>query len=628
MNLKAVLRKGRSVAVAAVTVWGLCQMADFAAAEDELAYLKLFYDPDELVATATRYPRPVSEVAENMEIVTADEIEKMNAHTVAEVINTVTGLYVQFCGRGFGSLSQFYVQGSDSTHVRVMIDGVTLNSRSSGIAETNFIPVAIIDRIEIVKGPASSVWGSSLGGVINLITKRPAPSGETEGAFSASYGERHTLDYRAQMSGKIGGVGIYGFAGHQASDGLKNNRWFESTPLYSKLTLALSPDWTAGLSAAYSAPEQNQGDFPSYGLSVPTDFRHFFITAFADGQLLPNVKLALSGNQYQYKQSMYYNLLSTDQTVIDDSYDENSESVSAILTWEAAVNCLMLGAEFESAQLDQAETRFSLTRSTSPEVEEWTLFVNDTLDLGRVTLNLGLRYDHDSLTGDFVSPSLGAAVALNEDSVLRLTASRGYNRPNLSWVSGGGWFFDPNPDLERETVGSCQAGLETRAIDYLRIKAIAFYHALDDEIQYVSPSGSSNGYWINSGDVWRQGVELEAGTAPVHHVSVSAGGVYTRIKSENESRALDRYVFNTGIYYDDKTSMNAGLTGHFIYWDEQDSAFDFICDFNLARKVFVRDRMTPEVFFSAHNLFNGSQFRSDMYDDPRRWIEAGIRVRF
>ncbi|MFA7166953.1 MAG: TonB-dependent receptor, partial [Desulfoplanes sp.] len=573
MNLKAVLKKGRSVAVA-VAVWGLCQMAAFAAAEDELAYLKLFYDPDELVVTATRYPRPVSEVPENMEIITAEEIEKMNAHTVAEVINTVPGLYVQFCGRGFGSLSQFYVQGSDSTHVRVMIDGVTLNSRSSGIAETDFIPVAVIDRIEIVKGPASSVWGSSLGGVINLITKRPAPSGETEGAFSASYGERHTQDYRAQMSGKIGGVGIYGFAGHQASDGIKNNRWFESTPLYSKLTLALSPDWTAGLSAAYSAPEQNQGDFPSYGLSAPMDFCHFFITAFADGQLLPNVKLTLSGNQYRYKQNMYYNLLSIDQTVIDSSYDENSESVSAILTWEVAANCLMLGAEFESAQLDQAETRFSLTRSTSPEVEEWALFVNDTLDLGRVTLNLGLRYDHDSLTGDFVSPSLGVAVALNEDSVLRLTASRGYNRPNLSWVSGGGWFFDPNPDLDRETVWSCQAGFETRAIDYLRIKATAFYHALDDEIQYVSPSGSSNGYWINSGDVRRQGVELEAGTAPVHHVSVSVGGVYTRIKSDNESRALDRYVFNTGIYYDDKTSMNAGLTGHFIYWDEQDSAFD------------------------------------------------------
>ena len=98
--------------------------------------------------------------------------------------------------------------GSEQRHVTVLIDGIIQNNLDSNLADVGIIPVQMIERIEIVKGPASSVWGSALGGVINVITKNPVDSG-LHGTTSVSYGTRNTEDYRAEISGKKGDLGLY-----------------------------------------------------------------------------------------------------------------------------------------------------------------------------------------------------------------------------------------------------------------------------------------------------------------------------------------------------------------------------------------------------------------------------------
>ncbi len=132
--------------------------------EDEMAILSMFYEEKDLVVqSATRYPKPLSQVAENMSVITAADIEAMNAHTLAEVLNRVPGIFVNLTGQDFCSTSMIQIQGSNRRHVLVLIDGFAWNPMSSG-AITVPIPVGIIERIEIVKGPGSSAWGSSLGG--------------------------------------------------------------------------------------------------------------------------------------------------------------------------------------------------------------------------------------------------------------------------------------------------------------------------------------------------------------------------------------------------------------------------------------------------------------------------------
>src|SRR4030043_1906305 len=189
----------------------LCHPA-YAQIEEEMKILRMFYKEEELVVTPTRNLKPISQVAENITIVTAEQIESMNAHTLTDVLNTIPGIQVDIRG-GPGSVANALIQGSDFRHVLVIIDGVTLNNLSDNFADISAIPVQNIKRIEIIKGPASSSWGSSLGGVINIITKAPAQAKKIEGTLSASYGERNTGDYRAEASGKIDNFGYYVYGG-------------------------------------------------------------------------------------------------------------------------------------------------------------------------------------------------------------------------------------------------------------------------------------------------------------------------------------------------------------------------------------------------------------------------------
>ena len=193
----------RSVVLFSSFILALTSLSQTAAAqhEEEMKILRMFYEEKDLVVSPTRHPKPISQVAENITVVTAREIEEMNAHTVAEVLNSIPGLFIVFNqGIGsFGSTSLLQIQGSEERHVLVLVDDIPWNFLNSGAAETNSIPVGIIERIEVIKGPASSAWGSSLGGVVNIITKPAGTAKRPSGSIRGSYGEKDTQDYRAEV---------------------------------------------------------------------------------------------------------------------------------------------------------------------------------------------------------------------------------------------------------------------------------------------------------------------------------------------------------------------------------------------------------------------------------------------
>src|ERR687888_1336072 len=182
------------------------------AQSDDLRVLEMLFNEDELVSTATRSPKPLSQAAENITIVTAAEIEAMNAHTLAEVLVNVPGVQVDVRG-GPGESVAALVQGADFHHVLVMIDGVRINNLFEGAADLGAFPVQNIERIEVVKGPASSSWGPALGGVISVITKEPLESRPSSGMLSASIGTRGTGDFRGETAGSSGRFGYYLDAG-------------------------------------------------------------------------------------------------------------------------------------------------------------------------------------------------------------------------------------------------------------------------------------------------------------------------------------------------------------------------------------------------------------------------------
>ncbi len=400
-------------------------LSDYVSAqtEEEMQVMRMYFIEDELVSAPTRNLKPLSQVAENMSVITAEDIEDMNAHTVADVLQQATGLLVVFQGHDFGHPSLLRIQGSEMRHVLVLLDGMPWNSINNGAAVTNNIPVKTIKRIEVIKGSASSAWGSSLGGVINIITKDEGDTKIPMGSVSATYGESRTQDYNAEVFGKAGAAGYYLYAGRQDSDGLRDQRYFERNAFNGKISLPVSSDLKFSIAAGYSDPLYSYGDYSKYNLSATAETEVFFVTASFLSDINDDLKLEISLSRYENDFLQDTSYLDTGTTRVNWRWDEKRDTGSGKLVWTAEKHTAVLGLDVRNDKLD--ETYY---KPGSPDIQElfvtdteyWALYLNDTIVLGRLSITPGVRYDKSNNSGSFTSPSLGITYFFNERTLLRV----------------------------------------------------------------------------------------------------------------------------------------------------------------------------------------------------------------
>ncbi|MDP3731891.1 MAG: TonB-dependent receptor plug domain-containing protein, partial [Candidatus Omnitrophota bacterium] len=171
-----------------------------------------------IVVTNRRALVGLSETTENMAVINADEIKQLPAQNLGEALNYIPGIYIE-PRRGFGRATSLSIQGSDSRQVRVMIDGIPLNTQASGQVNPAKFPIESVARIETIKGAASSIWGSSLGGVINVITKDTGDTLIPKGSVTTSFAGFRTKKDSFDLSGKVADFGYYLFSSYMESGG-------------------------------------------------------------------------------------------------------------------------------------------------------------------------------------------------------------------------------------------------------------------------------------------------------------------------------------------------------------------------------------------------------------------------
>lgn len=175
-------------------------------------------DLDEVVVTGTRTAITVDESLAAVEVIDRAQIERSQAHSLPELLRGRAGINLVNQG-GLGKLSTVFLRGTESNHVLVLVDGVRVGSATSGLTALQDLPVELIERIEIVRGPRSSLYGSeAIGGVIQIFTRRD----------QAGYAPHLRLGVGShnlrEASGGFGGRGERGWFGadytHQSSDGI------------------------------------------------------------------------------------------------------------------------------------------------------------------------------------------------------------------------------------------------------------------------------------------------------------------------------------------------------------------------------------------------------------------------
>jgi len=631
----------------------------------ETAFLRLYYPADQLVEAPTRHPKPLSQIAENVTVITAQEIEDMNAHTLAEVLARLPGLYPQFLANHLGAIMLPHLQGSgetqwhrdgvDERHVTVLVDGMPWNSATCG-PYLNTIPVGIVERIEVIKGPASSTWGGALAGVINVITKAPGSRGGPGGAVSAAAGEGMT-DGRGELAGAAGPVGYYLQVQDQRADWAEDNGSYVGRAGFAKTAVPLGPAATLTVSGGKSRAEIQNMPFSALGVLSDTDVRATFGRAALDVQ--PGGRVGFHLAAYAYDEFITQPTredgsgvldallglpLAPGQTVFEDTWDEEHRGVQGRAVVTAGAHSVVVGADYAHTALEEIHfTDFGGPDTQTPDratVSRFGLYANDTWVLGPAAVSPGIRYDRNSVLGGFLSPSLGATLRLGKTTVLRGLVARGFTEPPLSWFAGGSYATDPNPDLKPEQVWSYQAGVETAVLRLVWLKATLFRHEVKDSLEEEDFDVPAGWRFVNSGHSWRTGFEVEGETAPLAGFTLRSSFSYVRVKKEARADKVSPnqklYAGTAGAYWRG-AGWQAQLVGSYVWWDlapnvagesaEEGEWNDPLWDLALSKTLPIVRTVDATVFFSAHNLFNGTTSLEPEETAPR-WLEAGLRVRF
>ncbi|MBI4687259.1 MAG: TonB-dependent receptor [Nitrospirae bacterium] len=545
--------------------------------------------------------------------------------------------------RGPTNLRAIFIQGSPQKYSIVKIDGVTLNFLSSNIVDFGSIPVEHIERIEVIKGPASSSWGSSIGGIINIITK--SPGNKPKRTLSGSYGEKNTGDYRAEASGGVNNLGYYIYAGNIVSDGLRENTGFDENNLYTKLKLNITEKTNILFTFGYNRGSRGLGratlPLPppfNLGLSFSDEFEHLFSTLSLNHSLNHNANLSISLRASQKDLNQIANLETGG--VFRNFIERDREfGGSVVLMWGKEDHSVVIGADYDNKEPEDFTDRINYSlilpmpdtvATIDKRFENYAVYLNDTVTIDKLTLVSGIRYDHTNIGTDFVSPSLGIIYKLTDKTLLRLYAVRGFNTPTLQETNGLGFGVTSNPDLSAEKVWSYHAGIETEVSDYIYLKALIFRHDISDVIVI-----DTTGKLVNQDKQRRQGAEVELRTAAFCNTSLSTGFAYVDADNRTTGALITdyaRYTWDIGLRYDDRKSFKAIAKGHYIWWlpaPQTSSEHNaFIWDINLIKKIYRKEPVTAEAFFTAHNIFNASQYTTDLFKNPGRWVEGGLRIKF
>ncbi len=219
---------------------------------------------DEIVVTAARMEEPLRQVPKNITVITSTDIEQAPSNNIVDLLNREVGINLRSL---FGSDKQAVVDirgmgATAASNVVVMVDGVRMNSPDMSGFDFSTIPLEMIDRIEVIRGGGSVMYGDgSVGGVINIVTRKGTPSMERR--LYASYGSYETLDTRAGVSGSVKDLGYHINAGYYDSQGYRENGDLLKQDLSAVLDYYLSDEISLNLAGIYHED--------AYGLPGPVE---------------------------------------------------------------------------------------------------------------------------------------------------------------------------------------------------------------------------------------------------------------------------------------------------------------------------------------------------------------------
>jgi vitamin B12 transporter len=409
-----------------------------------------------VLVTATRTARTADQTLASVTVITRPDIERSQANDVPELLRGLAGVNMTSTG-GYGKGASLFLRGTNPGHVVVLVDGVKVGSATSGAPTWEFLPLAEIERIEIVRGPRSSLYGSeAIGGVVQIFTRRGG--GPTRPSAKVTLGSFRTHDVSAGVSGGPGNTWFNVHAGQFATRGV-NATLPRST--------SFEPD-RDGLDNRYGSfrvghrlPHeteielhglQSRGntEFDSPGFLNETNFRQSSGGVKLQSRVLPVWNLSLQAGESKDNTHNFR----ADRTVIPSRFNTKRR----VQTWQ---NDLSLGRQqLLTLGLDNQEDLVTSSENlakTSRDNNAWfTLYQGE---LGLHSFQASLRRDDNEQFGQHETGSVAYGYALTPQHRVFTSYGTGFRAPNfvdLYWPDP--FFSTGNPNLQPEESKSFELG--------------------------------------------------------------------------------------------------------------------------------------------------------------------------
>ena len=594
------------------------------------AHARAADDPDdalpEVVVTATRLRAIVAETP-GARVIDRRTIDQRGAVFAADILTDVPGLSVVRSG-AFGGVAQVRMRGASPGKTLVLIDGVPVNDPAevNGAFDFSGLELSDIERIEVLSGPQSSLWGSdAIGGVIAFTTREPdGLAVETE---AGSFGT---------VQGRLaGGVSTdrYGFAAWVSAfdtDGVSAADEADGNPEADGFTSA-----TAGARGRYAF---------RYGLSVDGSIRWTEGDADLDGYPAPAFVLADTSDTQTSEQWSGFGRLRFDALGLSHQFSVSAsdiarETVSAFPSafeaerqiWRWQADGAAAGVAF-AVGAEREDTEGSLSTGLSEELGTTSAFATARIEpTDRLSLSGALRLDD---TDDFGSKTTGrASAAFDAGAGVTLSAAwgTGFKAPSISQAVCDFCFSSqPFPVLRPETATGYEAAVGWASADgWIEGRLTAYRLEVEDQITYVFDPATFDSYYVNVAETATEGLELEGRARLGGGFDLSLAWAWTDARDETTGARLLRVPEQAG-------SATLGWTGERFSaaltvrgesdQDDAGGVREAFVTANLNGSYALTDRVSLTA--RIENLADERYQQVFGYGEPGRSGYVGVRLRY
>lgn len=610
----------------------------------------------DVVVTASGFEQNVADAPASISVIPREKLEQGSYKDLNDALRDVPGLIItsNSDNNGRGDIS---LRGMGSAYTLILVDGKRTNTRetqnngSTGTDQSWTPPLSAIERIEVVRGPMSSLYGSdAMGGVVNIITRKVAT--EWTGAVRAeTVLQQHSRSGDEQrgniyLSGPIKenllGLSVYGAYSHRDEDKVFEG-YNKARNMGGTVKLALTPtrehDIVLEGESYKQRFESRVGRTQDPDVATNKDsLRHFERERYAlshTGRWTPNM---ITDSYVQREKTKN---ISRDMTI-------QNTILSSNVTYVFDRHTTVAGAYYEKNELTDT-TSNSLSDLSAAERWQYAFFAEDEWRLtDDFALTMGLRWDKEKTAGDHWSPRLYGVYHLNPNWTVKGGVSTGFKAPNIrqtisDWgnASRGGDRYG-NPNLKPETSVTKEIGVVYNGDGGMQASLTLFDNEFSDKITRVScpecgPPNSSGRVpttFENVDDAVTRGVEASFSTPLSQTVSISSSYTYTYSKQKSGEYAgkplnqLPKHMFNLGADWTPTENINAWARLHFRGKESDatstpSSGGDFIAPSSTMIDLGGSYKLNKSVTMHA-GIYN--VFDKDITYDDFEYVEDGRRL--